>query len=68
MVDTYLDGKLAEHMRRKGRSPAGLQPEEAAVLSVSEAPRRRAAAAPKRKRAKRAAPSLREQMAQSVAT
>ena len=68
VVDTYLDGKLAEHMRRKGRSPAGLQPEEAAVLSFLKRRVAEQAAAPRRKRVKRAPPSLREQMAQSVAT
>ena len=67
VVDTYLDGTLAEHMRRKGRSPAGLQPEEAAVLSFLKRRAAEQAAAPKRKRVKRAPPSLREQMAQSVA-
>lgn len=68
VVDTYFDGTLAEHMRRKGRSPAGLQPEEAAVLAFLKRRAAEQAAAPKRKRVKRAAPSLREQMAQSIAT
>ena len=59
VVDTYLDGTLAEHMRRKGRSPAGLQPEEAAVLSFLKRRAAEQAAAPKRKRVKRPAVAAR---------
>lgn len=64
VIDAYVNGRLAEGMRRTGRTPAGLQPEEAAVLAFlrrnpGEPPRS------KRTRAKRAQ-SLREQMAASL--
>jgi len=66
VLESYLAGELAQSMKRKGRAPAKLEPEEAAVLaflkcSLTEKPK-----GPKGKRAKLAAPSLREQINASL--
>jgi DNA topoisomerase-1 len=67
VLDTYMEGELANRMRRKGRAPAGLEPEEAAVLAFLKRRLAEKAKAPKRQSRKRATASLREQMRASVA-
>ncbi|MFN3889137.1 MAG: DNA topoisomerase IB [Beijerinckiaceae bacterium] len=65
VIESYMTGKLAETMRRRGRAPAGLEPEEAAVLAFLK--RGLAEQTKKPKRKKRAPASLREQMSASLA-
>ena len=67
VLDSYLAGDLAERMRRRGRAPTGLEPEEAAVLAFLKRSLLESAKKPKRKAATRAPASLREQMSASVA-
>ncbi len=66
VLDTYLEGELATRMRRRGRAPAGLEPEEAAVLAFLKRRIVEKRKAPQAKKAKRPAPSFREQMSASL--
>ncbi len=68
VLDSYLAGELAQGMKRKGRAPAKLEPEEAAVLAFLKCSLAENAKSPKRKRAKRSAPSLHDQISKSLAS
>jgi DNA topoisomerase I len=66
VLDTYVAGELRERMRRTGRAPVGLEPEEAAVLAFLKRSLLENKTKQKRRRAK-PTPSLREQMGASLA-
>ncbi|MDP2356304.1 MAG: DNA topoisomerase IB [Beijerinckiaceae bacterium] len=68
VLDSYFAGELAQGLRRKGRAPAKLEPEEAAVLAFLRCSLAETAKGPKPKRVKRAPPSLREQISNSLAS
>lgn len=67
VIDAYLAGRLADGMRRKGRRPAALEPEEAALLAFLKRSMLESAKKPKRKKRKRAPESLPQQMSASIA-
>lgn len=66
VLDSYMAGELAQAMRRKGRGPAKLEPEEAAVLAFLKCGLADKTNGSKLKRAKHVPAALRDQIQASV--